>query len=92
AEVVNVHTLQPIDAKPVAASAKKTGKVVTVEDHNINGGLGSAVAEVLSEYQPTRLKRIGVTQFGESGKDADLIGKLGIDAEGIYQTTKSFLK
>ena len=91
AEVLNVHTLQPIDAKTIAASAKKTGKVVTVEDHNRHGGLGSAVAEVLGEHQPTPLKIIAVTQFGESGKYADLIAKLGIDAEGIYQTTKKFV-
>lgn len=92
AEVVNVHTLQPIDVKTIIASAKKTGRVVTVEDHNINGGLGSAVAEVLGEYQPTPMKRIAVTQFGESGKYADLIAKLGIDAEGIYKTVKKFVK
>lgn len=92
AEVLNVHTLQPIDVKTVASSAKKTGKVITVEDHNINGGLGSAVAEVLGERQPTPMKRIGVTQFGESGAYADLAGKLGLDAEGIYKTVKRFVK
>ena len=92
AEVVNVHTLQPIDAKTIVASAKKTGQVVTVEDHNINGGLGSAVAEVLGEGHPTPLRRIAVTQFGESGKYHELIAKLGIDADGIYRTTKKFVK
>jgi Transketolase, C-terminal subunit len=91
AEVVNVHTLQPIDAKTISASAKKTGNVVTIEDHNINGGLGSAVAEVLGEYQPTPMRRIGVTQFGESGTYADLIAKLGIDAQGIYTAVKKFV-
>ncbi len=91
AEVVNVHTLQPIDVTAITASAKKTGRVITVEDHNVNGGLGSAVAEVLGEHQPTPLKRIAVTQFGESGKYADLIAKLGIDAEGIYKTTRAWL-
>lgn len=91
AEVLNVHTLQPIDTKTIAASAKRTGRVVTVEDHNLHGGLGSAVAEVLCEHQPVPLKRIAVEQFGESGKYADLIAELGIDAEGIYQTTKKFL-
>lgn len=92
AEVINVHTLQPIDAKTISTSAKKTVRVVTVEDHNIHGGLGSAVAEVLGEHQPVPLKRIAVEQFGESGKYGDLIAKLGIDAEGIYQTTKQFLR
>jgi transketolase len=74
------------------ASAKKTGRVVTVEDHNINGGLGSAVAEVLGEHQPTPLKRIGITQFGESGKYNELIAKLGIDRDGIYKVVKEFLR
>lgn len=92
AEVLNVHTLQPIDGGAIAASAAKTKRVVTVEDHNINGGLGSAVAEVLGEKQPTPLRRIGVRQFGESGKYADLIAKLGIDSAGIYRTVKEFLK
>lgn len=90
AEVVNVHTIQPIDSKTIIASTKKTGRVVTVEDHSINGGLGSAVAEVLGEFQPTPIKRIGVKQFGESGKYADLITKLGIDAEGIYETVRRY--
>lgn len=92
AEVLNLHTLQPIDDEAIAASAAKTKRVVTVEDHNVNGGLGSAVAEVLSERQPTPLRRIGVRQFGESGKYAELIGKLGIDSAGIYKTVKEFLK
>lgn len=91
AEVVAVHTLQPIDVDTIVASAKKTGKVVTAEDHNINGGLGSAVAEVLGEHHPTPLKRIGVTQFGESGAYYDLIAKLGIDAAGIAKTTQEFI-
>lgn len=85
AEVINVSTLQPLDAETLVASARKTGRVVTVEDHSINGGLGSAVAEVLSERCPTPIRRLGVRQFGESGKYDELIAKLGIDAEGIYR-------
>lgn len=88
AEVLNVHTIQPIDVKAITTSARKTGKVITVEDHNINGGLGSAVAEVLGENQPTPLKRLAVRQFGESGTYADLIAKLGIDTQGIYETIR----
>lgn len=91
AEVVAVHTIQPIDTDTIVASAKKTGRVITVEDHNINGGLGSAVAEVLSEHYPTPLRRIGVTQFGESGAYNELIAKLGIDAAGIVKTTQEFI-
>ena len=91
AEVVNVHTIKPLDVNTVVSSAKKTGRVVTVEDHSINGGLGSAVAEALSEYHPTPLKRVAVTQFGESGKYDELIAKLGIDAKGIQRTVKDLL-
>lgn len=91
AEVINVHTLQPLDAGTLAASAQKTRRVVTVEDHNINGGLGSAVAEVLSERCPTPLRRLGVHQFGESGKYYELIAKLGIDAEGIYRAARKLI-
>lgn len=83
AEVVNIHTLQPIDVDAVVATAKKTGRVVTAEDHNIHGGLFSAVSEVLAEHHPTPVTPVAVTQFGESGKYADLIAKLGIDAKGI---------
>ena len=91
AEVINVHTLQPIDFEIIAASAAKTGRVVTAEDHNINGGLGSAVAEVLGEHQPTPLKRVGVRQFGESGKYHELIAKLGIDSDGIVKAVQELL-
>ena len=91
AEVVSVHTLQPFDVATVAKSAAKTGRVVTVEDHNINGGLGSAVAEALSENEPTPLRRIGVRQFGESGEYYELIAKLGIDTAGIVRVVKDFV-
>lgn len=92
AEVISVPTIMPLDIATITASAAKTGKVITVEDHSINGGLGSAVAEALSEHQPTPLRRIGVTQFGESGTYGDLAAKLGIDAAGIYRTVKEFPK
>lgn len=90
AEVINVHTLQPLDGETIAASATKTGRVITVEDHNVNGGLGSAVAECLGEMWPTRLRRLAVRQFGESGKYSELTAKLGIDTEGIYRAAKEF--
>jgi transketolase len=93
AEIINIHTIKPIDRELVVASAKKTGKVVTVEEHSILGGLGSAVAEVLCEEAPTKLLRIGVNDtFGESGPAVELIHKYGLDAEGIYNKVKQFVK
>lgn len=92
AEVINVSTIQPLDVQVIAHSATKTGKVLTVEDHSINGGLGSAVAEALGENAPTPMRRIGVRQFGESGKYHDLIAKLGIDSAGIRKVAKDFLQ
>ena len=86
AEVINIHTIKPIDKELVAASAKKTGKVVTVEEHSIIGGLGSAVCEALSETVPTPVLRIGVNDvYGESGPAKALIAKYGLDSEGIYK-------
>ena len=92
AEVINIHTIKPIDTELVAASAKKTGKVVTVEEHSVIGGLGSAVCEALAETVPTQVLRIGVQDvFGESGPAKALIAKYGLDAEGIYKKIKEYL-
>ena len=92
AEVINIHTIKPIDKELVAASAKKTGKVVTVEEHSIIGGLGSAVCEALAETVPTPVLRIGVQDvFGESGPAKALIAKYGLDAESIYKKVKEYL-
>lgn len=93
AEIINIHTIKPIDAELVAASATKTGKVVTVEEHSIIGGLGSAVCEVLCEKAPAKVLRIGVNDtFGESGPAPELIAKYGLDAESIYKKVKAFVK
>ncbi|MBR4027064.1 MAG: transketolase family protein [Lachnospiraceae bacterium] len=93
AEVINIHTIKPLDKELVIASAQKTGKVVTVEEHSTIGGLGSAVCEVLSENAPTKVLRIGVEdRFGESGPALELIAKFGLDAEGIYKKVKAFVK
>ena len=93
AEVINIHTIKPLDAELVVASATKTGKVVTVEEHSIIGGLGSAVCEVLAEKAPTKVLRIGVEDcFGESGPALELIKKYGLDAESIYNKVKAFVK
>ena len=92
AEVINIHTIKPIDADLIVKSASKTGKVVTVEEHSIIGGLGGAVAEVLSEQCPTKMLRIGVRDtFGESGPAVKLLEKYELDASGIYKQIKAFL-
>ncbi len=92
AEVVNIHTIKPIDRELILKTAEKTGLVVTVEEHSIYGGLGSAVAEVLSEEMPTVVKRIGVNDtFGESGPAVELLHKYKLDGEGVYQQIREFL-
>ena len=93
AEVINIHTIKPLDEELVLSSAKKTGKVVTIEEHSVIGGLGSAVADVLSEKEPTRMIKIGINDvFGESGPAVELIKKYGLDAESIYKKVKAFTK
>jgi len=92
AKVINIHTIKPLDEELVVAAAKETGKVVTVEEHSVIGGLGSAVAEVLSEKAPTKMLKIGVNDtFGESGPAVALIKKYGLDAESIYKKVKEFV-
>ena len=92
AAVINIHTIKPIDEELLCEYAKKTGKVVTVEEHSILGGLGGAVCETLSEKCPVPVKRIGIKDcFGESGPAAELIHKYGIDAEGITSQIKEWL-
>ena len=93
AEVINIHTIKPLDEELIIKSAKKTGKVVTAEEHSIIGGLGGAVSEVLSEKAPTPVCRIGMNDiFGESGSAGALVAKYGLDAEGIYGKVKAFVK
>ena len=85
AEVINIHTIKPLDEELIIKSAKKTGKVVTAEEHSIIGGLGGAVSEALSEKAPTPVCRIGMNDiFGESGSAGALVAKYGLDAEVIY--------
>ena len=93
AKVINIHTIKPLDEELVVKAAKETGKVVTVEEHSVIGGLGGAVAEVLSEKAPTQMLRIGINDvFGESGPAVKLLEKYGIDAAGIYNKVKAFVK
>ena len=93
AEVLNLHTIKPIDSKAIVDSAKKTGAVVTVEEHQVAGGLGSAVAEVLSGKLPTPIEFIGVhDQFGRSGTPAELIEHYGIGVSHIVAAAKKAIK
>lgn len=92
AEVVNLHTIKPIDRALIVKSAKKTGAVVTAEEHSIIGGLGGAVAEVLGENCPVPLQRVGIKDtFGESGKPHDLLVKYGLTAADIVKAVKSVI-
>ena len=92
AEVISICTIKPLDEEIILNSAKKTGKVVTVEEHSVIGGLGSAVCDCLSEKLPTPVKKIGMQDvFGESGPAAALVAKYGLDAEGVYKSVKAFL-
>ena len=93
AKVINIHTIKPLDEELIVAAAKETGKVVTVEEHSVIGGLGSAVCDVLSEKAPTKLMKIGINDvFGESGSASVLVQKYGLDGEGVYNKIKDFLK
>ena len=93
AEVINIHTIKPLDEELILKTAQKTGKVVTAEEHSVIGGLGSAVCDVLSEKCPTKVCKIGMHDvFGESGPAAQLLHKYQLDAEGIYEQVKNFVK
>ncbi|HIX77923.1 MAG TPA: transketolase family protein [Candidatus Fusicatenibacter merdavium] len=93
AKVINIHTIKPLDEELIVAAAKETGKVVTVEEHSVIGGLGSAVCDVLCEKAPTPVKKIGMQDvFGESGPAVALLHKYGLDGEGIYRQVKEYMK
>ena len=93
AEIINMATIKPLDAQLVVASARKTGKVITVEEHNIIGGLGEAVCAALSTECPVPVKRIGINdEFGHSGPAKDLLKQFGLSAENIVKVTKEFVK
>ena len=93
AEVINIHTIKPLDEEVILNSAKKTGKVVTAEEHSVIGGLGSAVCDVLSEKLPTPVKKIGVYDtYCESGPAVKLLEKYKLDGNGVYEQIKDWLK
>ena len=92
AKVINIHTIKPLDEDLIVAAAKETGKVVTIEEHSVIGGLGSAVCDCLSAKAPTQVLKIGINDtFGESGPAVELIKKYGLDADGIYAKVKEFM-
>ena len=89
AKVINIHTIKPLDEELIIAAAKETGKVFTVEEHSVIGGLGSAVCDCLSANAPTKVIKIGVNDvYGESGPAVELIKKYGLDGESIYKKIK----
>ncbi|MBO7740795.1 MAG: transketolase family protein [Clostridia bacterium] len=93
AAVINIHTIKPIDSELLTTYAKKTGNVVTVEEHSTIGGLGSAVAEVLCENAPCKLTRVGVDdKFGVSGPSNDVLAYFGLTAEGIAEKVEKAVK
>ncbi|MCI9166757.1 MAG: transketolase family protein [Dorea sp.] len=93
AAVINMHTIKPLDEAAVIEAAEKTGKIVTVEEHSVIGGLGSAVCDVVAQKAPAKVLKIGVNDvYGESGPAAELIKKYGLDAESIYAQVKEFVK
>ncbi len=92
AKVINIHTIKPLDEELVVAAAKETGRVVTVEEHSVIGGLGSAVCDVLSAQAPTKVLKIGINDtYGESGPAVELVKKYGLDADSIYEKIKQNL-
>jgi transketolase len=92
-DLINIHTIKPLDHKAIVDSAKKTGKVITAEEHQINGGLGALVAQVLAVHHPTPMDFIGVNDsFGESGTPEQLMVKYGLDAKDVYRKSKALLQ
>lgn len=91
ARVINIHTIKPLDEQLIIKAAKETGKIVTVEEHSVIGGLGSAVSDCLVENYPVPVKKIGIQDvFGESGPATKLIEKYGLDGKSVYETVKEF--
>ena len=90
-KVINIHTIKPLDEELVVAAAKETGKVVTVEEHSVIGGLGDAVCSALAAACPTPVLKIGVQDvYGESGPAVELLKKYGLDGDSIYKKVKKF--
>ena len=91
-ELINIHTVKPLDVEAILASVKKTGCAVTVEEHQINGGLGDSIAQVLSRFHPSPLEMVAVNDsFGESGTPTQLLKKYGLDKENIVKAAERAL-
>lgn len=91
--VINCHTIKPIDVKTIIATAEETGAIVTAEEHQVNGGLGSAVAEVVTEHFPVPLKRVGIEDsYGESGDSQELLEKFGLTKKEIIKAITQVLR
>ena len=92
AEVIHVPTIKPLDEETILASVRKTGRVLTAEEAQINGGFGAAIAELLGENLPTPLKRIGMRDhFGESGQPNELLDKFGLTGKHIAEQAQEFI-
>jgi len=92
ARVINIHTIKPIDKQIIIDAARETGRIVTIEEHQVFGGFGSAVAEVVVQHHPVKMKIIGINDtFGESGQPAELMKKFKLNAEDICTTVTQFL-
>lgn len=93
AKVINMHTIKPLDEEMIERAARETGAIVTVEEHNIYGGLGGAVAEALSKTYPVPMERVGINDtFAESGKYSDLLKKYGLTSDNVYQAVKNVME
>lgn len=92
-EVINIHTIKPLDVEAILTSVQKTGCAVTCEEHQINGGLGDSVAQVLSRFNPAPVEMVGVDDsFGESGTPTQLLKKYGLGPENIIDAVEKVLK
>lgn len=92
ARVINIHTIKPLDEELILRAAKETGRIVTVEEHSVIGGLGSAVCEACSSKIPVPVMKLGIQDvFGESGPALELLSKYGLDGKGIYKSIKNWL-
>ena len=93
AEVINIHTIKPLDASAILKSVEKTGCIVTAEEHQMNGGLGDSIAQLLARKRPTPLEMVAVNDsFGESGNPSDLMGKYGLTRSDIVKSVEKVLK
>jgi transketolase len=93
ARVINIHTIKPIDVPLLAKAARETKRILTVEDHQITGGLGGAVCEALADAEPVRIRRHGILDvFGESGTPEGLYKHFKLDADGIADVARDFVR